>query len=222
MRKLALAAAALLWASALAAQETASPNLPDLPDLPGLEDLPEPTRYLAGYVAAAGGWSAPFGGHWGDGSSGFKPSQAFSLSALRRVDEVLGYGLESGYAWNHLNRDVAALKVKVFYLTPFVRVSFPSGETVYYGTLGAGVYQWSQPAYEAVGTRYPSDSGSSAGMNLGAGVSYPFWFGTRLGVDLRWHRIFNMKGSNLKLDTADSINAMVVLHYGVWRERGKK
>lgn len=208
--------AAVLFCPLTAWTQTAAPRQPDLP---GLEDLPEPTRYLAGYVAAGGGWSVPFGGHWGDKSSGFKPSEAFSLSASRRVDELLAYGLEGGYAWRHANRDVSGLKLKIFQFTPFVRVSFPEGETVYYGTLGAGVYQWTQPAYEVLGTRYASDSGSSAGMNLGAGVTYPFWFGTRLGLDLRWHHIFNMKGANFSLDTADNLNVLLTLHYGVWKSR---
>lgn len=189
------------------------------PALPGLEDLPEPTRYLAGYVSAAGGWSVPAGGHWGDSGSGFKPSRIFSLAASKRVDELLGYGLESSYSLRHDNRELKDLRLKIFSLSPFVKVSFPEGNTLYYGILGAGLYQWSQPAFTAEGTRYGSDSGSSAGINLGAGVSYPFWFGTRIGLDLRWHHIFNMKGSNFDLASADNLNAQLVLHYGVWKDK---
>ncbi|MCM2267784.1 MAG: outer membrane beta-barrel protein [Elusimicrobiales bacterium] len=206
--------AALLWALLCA---PASAQVAQ--GLPGLEDLPEPTRYLAGYVSAGGGWSVPFGGHWGDRSSGFKPSETFSLSASRRVDELLSYGLETAYSWRHRHREMSGLKVKIFSLTPFVRVSFPEGETLYYGTLGAGLYQWTQPAFTSGGVRFSSGSGSSAGMNLGGGVSYPFWFGSRLGLDLRWHHIFNMEGPNFNLDTADNIYALLTLHYGVWRDK---
>ena len=211
--------ALLLALSAAPAAAQTPEELPGMAALPDLGELPEPTRYLAGYVSAAGGWAVPFGGHWGDKTSGFKPSQAFSLSAARRVDELLGYGLETTYAWNHVNRDLPDLKVKIFALTPFVRLSFPEGDTLYYGVLGAGLYQWNQPSYSAAGARYASDSGSSAGMNLGGGVSYPFWFGTRLGLDLRWHHIFNMEGSNFKLDTADTFNVLLALHYGVWKDK---
>ncbi|MBI5743714.1 MAG: outer membrane beta-barrel protein [Elusimicrobia bacterium] len=216
MKRAVLLAALLLCGGRLAAQETASPRLPDLP---GLEDLPEPTRYLAGYVTAGGGWAVPFGGHWGDKTSGFKPSQVFAVSASKRVDELLSYGLETSYAWNHVNRKMSSMKVKIFEIGPFVRVFFPEGETLYYGTLGAGVYQWSQPSFRSGGAAYSSDSGSSAGMSLGGGVSYPFWFGSRLGLDLRWHHIFNMKGSNFVLDTADNFNLLLTLHYGVWKDK---
>ncbi len=187
--------------------------------LPGLEDLPEPTRYLAGYVTAAGGAAVPFSGHWGDKDAGFKPSQAFSLAASKRVDEVLSYGLETGYSLKHQNRTVKAMELRFFSLTPFVRVSFPQENAVYYGILGAGLYQWNQPAYAAAGVRYDSDSGSSAGINLGGGVSYPFWWGTRIGLDLRWHHVFNMKGNNFNLNVADNLNLMLALHYGVWKDR---
>lgn len=187
--------------------------------LPGLEDLPEPTRYLAGYVTAAGGAAVPFAGHWGDKDAGFKPSRVFSLAASKRVDEVLSYGLETAYSLEHRNRTVKDLELRLFSLTPFIKVSFPQEETLYYGILGAGIYQWNQPAYTAAGARYASDSGSSAGINLGGGVSYPFWWGTRIGLDLRWHHVFNMKGSNFNLNAADNLNVMLALHYGVWRNR---
>jgi hypothetical protein len=187
--------------------------------LPGLEDLPEPTRYLAGYVAAGGGLAMPFAGHWGDSGAGFKPSAAFSLSASKRVDEVLSYGLETSYSFKHQNRTVSDLELKLFSFTPFLRVSFPQENSVYYGILGAGLYQWSQPAYAAGGVRRASDSGSSAGVNLGGGVSYPFWWGTRIGLDLRWHHVFNMKGNNFDLNAADNMNIMLALHYGVWKNR---
>jgi len=187
--------------------------------LPGLEDLPEPTRYLAGYVSAGGGLAFPFGGHWGDKDDGFKPSGVFSLAASKRVDEILSYGLETSCALRHENRVMKDLGLKIFSLTPFVRVSFPEGETLYYGVLGAGLYQWSQPAFSSGGTRYGSDSGSSAGLNLGGGFSSAFWKGTRLGLDLRWHHILNMKGANFDLNSADSLNVMLVLHYGVWKNK---
>lgn len=187
--------------------------------LPGLEDLPEPTRYLAGYVTAAGGLALPFGGHWGDAGAGFKPSTAISLSASKRVDEVLSYGLETAYSLKHQNRTVKDLQLKLFSFTPFVRASFPQGNALYYGILGAGIYQWSQPAFTAAGASHASDSGSSAGVNLGGGVSYPFLWGTRIGLDLRWHHVFNMKGANFDLNAADNFNVMLALNYGVWKNR---
>ena len=188
-------------------------------NLPDLGDLPEPTRYLAGYVSGGLGWSLPFGGHWGDKDSGFKPSPVLSLAASKRVDEVLSYGLESFYALRHKHRQVPGLELRVFSLSPFVKAAFPAGEKAYYGILGAGVYQWNQPAYVADGIRHGSDSGSSGGMNLGAGVSYPFWWETMAALDLRWHHIFNMKGANLSLDSVDSFNIMFVVTYGVWRDK---
>lgn len=207
--------AAFLLALLLAAPAAAQ-NLPDLPDL---GDLPPPSRYLAGYVSAGLGWSRPAGGHWGDGDTGFKTSQALSLAVSKRVDELLSYGLETCYGSRYLNRGVEGLQLKMLSLTPFVKASFPEGDTVYYGVLGAGVYQWKQPGYTAGGVRYGSDSGSSGGFNLGGGASYPFWFGTRLALDLRWHHVFNVSGANLDLGSADSLNALFTVSYGVWKKR---
>ncbi|OGR68350.1 MAG: hypothetical protein A2081_02025 [Elusimicrobia bacterium GWC2_61_19] len=211
MRGLLLAVGLLACARTAGAQGAAG--------LPGLEDLPEPTRYLAGYVSAGGGWAVPFGGHWGDKDAGFKPSNVFSLAASKRVDELLSYGLETSYSLRHENRVMKDLGLKVFSMGPFAKVSYLEGEKLFYGVLGAGLYQWSQPAFTSGGTRYGSDSGSSAGLSLGGGVAYPFWWGTLLGLDLRWHHIFNMKGSNFNLDSADNLNVMLVLHYGVWKDK---
>jgi hypothetical protein len=209
-----LAALLLLCALPAAAQ--------DLPDLPGLDDvLPEPTRYLAGYINAQYGNATPLGGHWGDKSAGFRTSGALSLSASKRVDEILSYGGEVYYAPGHPSRQYEGLETRVIGLYPFLRASFPSGNKTFYGILGAGVYQWNAPAYTAVGVRFASQSGSSLGMNLGGGVSIPFWWGTRAGADLRWHHIFNMNGTTLDLGSVDTYNVMFSLQYSLWKERKK-
>lgn len=187
--------------------------------LPGLEDLPEPPRYIAGYVVGGLGWAVPAGGHWGDKATGFKPSHVYSLSVFKRVDEILSYGLDSSYSERHEHRAMKDLGLRIFSFTPVVRASFPEGDKVFYGVFGAGVYQWTQPAFAAGGLKYASDSGSSAGVNLGGGVNYPFWWGTRAGLDLRWHHIFNMKGDNFSLNSADNLNILFVLHYSVWQNR---
>ncbi len=187
--------------------------------LPDLGELPEPARYLAGYISGGVGWSLPFGGHWGDRDAGFKPSPALTLAASKRVDELLSYGVESFYGRRHKHRVQRDLELKLFSLTPFIKAAFSEGEKVYYGILGAGIYQWKQPAFTSNGFRYGSDSGSSGGVNLGAGVSYPFWWETRAGLDLRWHHVFNMKGSNLSLNSIDSFNIMFVVTYGVWKDK---
>jgi len=203
----------LAW---LLAAPAAAQNLPDLPDL---GDLPPPSRYLAGYVSAGLGWSRPAGGHWGDGDTGFKTSPALTLAVSKRVDELLSYGAETCYASRYANRGVDGLQLKLLSLTPFVKASFPYGDSAYYGVLGAGLYHWQQRAYTSGALRHGSDSGSSGGFNLGAGASYPFLFGTRLALDLRWHHVFNVSGANLDLGSADSLNAMFIVTYGVWKAR---
>ena len=187
--------------------------------LPGLEDLPEPARYLAGYVSAGGGLAFPFGGHWGDRGDGFKPSAVYSLSASRRLDEIVSYGLESSSSPRHGHRAMKDMRLGIFAFTPFIKISSPELDKTYYGVLGAGLYQWTQPAFTSGGVRFGSDSGSSAGINIGGGVSYPFWRGTMIGLDLRWHHILNMKGANFDLNSADNLNVMLVLHYGVWKNK---
>lgn len=206
---------ALLLALLLAAPASAQ----DLPDLPDLGDLPEPTRYLAGYVSGGLGWSRPFGGHWGDKDTGFRTARSYSLAVSKRVDELLSYGAESFYGPAYANSGVEGLSLKIISLTPFVKASFPEGNKVFYGLFGAGVYQWRQAPYTVGGVRRGSDSGSSGGLNLGGGVLYPFWFGTTAGLDLRWHHIFNLNGANLDLGSANNINLMLTVQYGVWRDK---
>ncbi len=191
----------------------------NLPDLPDLGELPEPTRYLAGYVNAGLGWSRPVGGHWGDRDAGFKTSSALSLSVSSRVDELLSYGVETCYTPVYRNSGVDGLSMKLVSLTPFLRVSFPEANKVYYGLLAAGVYQWRQQPYTSGGVRYPSDSGSSGGFSLGGGFLSPFWFGTTAGLELRWHHVFNLNGRNLDLGAADSVNLMFTVQYGVWKDK---
>lgn len=210
MRK---AAFLLAW---LLAAPAAAQNLPDLPDL---GDLPPPSRYLAGYVSAGLGWSRPIGGHWGDGDTGFKTSPALSFAVAKRVDELLSYGAETVYSGRYLNRGVDGFKVSMLSLTPFVKASFPEGNAVFYGVFGAGLYHWKQASYTTDGTRRGSDSGSSGGFNLGGGASWPFMFGTRLALDLRWHHVLDISGANLDLGSADSLSAMFTLNYGVWKSR---
>lgn len=207
-------AAALL--SALLSLPAAAQNLPDLPDL---GDLPEPTRYLAGYVSAGLGWSRPLGGHWGDKDTGFATSRSMSLAVYKRVDELLSYGAESVYAPVYASAGVDGLSMKIISLTPFIRAAFPEGNKVFFGVLGAGLYQWRQQAFTSGGVRYASDSGSSGGINLGGGVLYPFWFGTNAGLELRWHHIFNLNGANLDLGAVNNVNLMFTVQYGVWRDK---
>ncbi|MDA8131900.1 MAG: hypothetical protein M0011_10405 [Elusimicrobia bacterium] len=200
----------------LLAAPASAQNLPDLPDL---GDLPEPTRYLAGYINAGIGKNIPIGGHWGDKTAGFSSSSSFSLSVSKRVDEVLSYGAETFYAGAHKNKASSGLQLRIIALAPFVRASYSEGRRVFYGILGAGVYQWRQPGYTSGGLRFGADSGSSIGLNLGGGVAYPFLFGTMGGLELRWHHIFSVKGASLDLGSADSLNLAFSLQYGVWRDK---
>lgn len=190
-----------------------------LPDLPDLGDLPPPARYLAGYLSAGFGWSRPFGGHWGDSDDGFRSSPALSLAASKRVDELLSYGAETVYCGGYRSKGVDGLQLKTLSLSPFLKVSFPEGNAIYYGQLGAGVYQWRQTGYYSGAARVASDSGSNFGMSLGGGASWPFIAGTRLALDLRWHRLFSLKSAAIDLGSADSFNTMFTVTYGFWKSR---
>jgi hypothetical protein len=215
MRTLLAALLLLAPAAAAVAQQAAD-------KLPGLDDLPPPPRYIAGYVLAGGGVSLPFGGHWGDASSGFKPSPLYLLSASKRIDETLSYGLETSYASGYGQRQLRSMDVRIFSLTPFLKASFPDDDRIFYGILGAGVYQWTQPELSSSVRKYPSSSGSSGGINLGGGVTYPFWWGTRAGLDLRWHHIFDMKGANFSLGAVDNFCAALVMQWSVWKDNPKQ
>jgi len=168
-----------------------------------------------GYYFSAGGAAAvPIGGHWGDGDSGFGPAPAFSLAGAKKVDDLLSYGAETGYGFGHKNLETGAMRVRIFHLTPFFRISSQSGDRTYYGIFGAGIYHWTQPAFDSMGVDYDSDSGSSFGFTLGGGAVFPLRGRLKLGTELRWHRLFTMKGDNFDVDLANNIQPSVLLLYG--------
>jgi hypothetical protein len=49
---------------------------------------------------------------------------------------------------------------------------------------------------------------------MGGGAMYPLWGGFQLGLELRWHHIFAMRGDNFNVDSADNIVPSAFLVYG--------
>lgn len=204
-----LACLCLLPQAARGQAETRDP----VSKLPGMEASPAP-RFSRYYFVLGGGAVFPFGGHWGDADAGFKPSPSFTIAAARKVDETLSYGLETSYDAGHKNRSVPEMEVRIVSLTPFLRASRQGEGKTYYGILGAGVYNWTQPAFSAGGAGFDADSGSSFGINMGGGVVFPFVDAVQLGLDLRWHHLFTMRGENFDVGPADNLTPSVFFAYG--------
>ena len=181
--------------------------------MPGVAGAPA-QRLSRYYFVLGRGAAVPLGGHWGDRSDGFKPATAFLLEGARKVDDTLSYGLETSYSLDHKNRTVTDMRIRIFSFTPFMRAAYQSGKQTYYGIFGAGVYQWAQPRFSAGGKTYASDSGSSFGINMGGGAMYPLWGAFQLGLELRWHHIFAMRGDNFNVDSADNIVPSAFLVWG--------
>lgn len=177
--------------------------------LPGVP--PKPGGYVAGYISAGVGASLPAGGHWGDASTGFKPSPALSLAVSRRVDALFSYGLDSFNAWHYENRPAGGLDLKIASLTPFVQVSAPEGALTYYAILGLGFYRWSHASFRSGSIVYGADSAWTGGFNLGAGLLFPFAGNSRAGFELRWHQVLNLRGASFHLGAANSLNLMMVV-----------
>ncbi|OGS12043.1 MAG: hypothetical protein A2234_09910 [Elusimicrobia bacterium RIFOXYA2_FULL_58_8] len=186
----------------------------------GLPGVPQP-GYVAGYFSAGLGSALPFGGHWGDADSGFKPSPALNLSLAKRIDELLSYGIDSVHAWRHENRAAGGLDLKITSLTPFVKVSVAEGDRLYYGLMGLGLYRWSYPSFIAAGTVYSSDAAWNAGFNFGAGILLPFPGNSRAGLELRWHQILNMRSAAFRLGAVNSINLLLVVRGDLPGHAGK-
>ena len=179
--------------------------------LPGIPARPRSERGVAGHISAGLGASVPFGGHWGDSTAGFKPSPALSLSVSKRVDEIFSYGLDSFHAWHQVNRAFGGLNLKLTSLTPFIKVSAPEGAGTFYGILGLGVYHWAYPAFTVAGAAQGSDSAWNGGFNLGTGILLPLGGGCRGGLELRWHRILNMRAAAFNLGAVNSLNLTLVV-----------
>lgn len=187
--------------------------------LPGVPPPPESQGRVVGHIFAGIGGSMPFGGHWGDRTSGFNSSPALSLAVSKRVDELFSYGLDSFHAWHQTNRASGGLNLKLTSLTPFVKVSVPEGAVTYYGTVGLGVYRWAYPAFISAGAVQRSDSAWNGGFNLGAGVLFPAVGNSRAGLELRWHRIFNMRAAAFRLGAVNSLNLALVVRGDLHRRR---
>mgnify|MGYP000874953938 CR=1 FL=1 len=192
----------------------AAAQAPAVPLGGGRTYAPAPPAHSRYYFSLGGAASVPVGGHWGDGSAGFRTAPAFALAGAKKVDDILSYGVETGYSFGHKSEEVGAMRIRVFSLTPFFRISSPAPDRTYYGLVGAGVYHWTQPSFDSGGTDYASDSGSSFGLTMGGGAVFPFRGALKIGAELRWRHIFNMKGDNFDVGTANDLAPSVLLLYG--------
>jgi len=162
-------------------------------------------------LSAGGGIDFPAGGLWGDTGAGFKPSPAVKVSVEKTLDKLLSYGLDSSLSMSHENRKLPDLKIKIFSLVPYLKAFYSRNGRSYYGFTGVGLYQWAQTSFRSAGVSRSSASGTSPGLLLGGGVSYPFWRGSTASFEARWNHVFNMRGGNFSLDSADNLGFMFVV-----------
>ncbi len=213
-KKAFLLVCALLASVCARAQYETPPYQPPPVEETPREAVKKPRRVYACYGILGTGASVPFGGHWGDTGSVFRYSPDVTVAGGKRVDDNLSYGLETSYSSGHRNKTVRDMKVRIFSFTPFLRVASLSGEKTYFGILGAGIYHWNRPSYGAAGENFTSDSGSSLGINMGGGVTYPFWDALQIGIDLRWRHIFNVRGDQLDVGLVNNIVPSAFFVYG--------
>jgi hypothetical protein len=105
-----------------------------------------------------------------------------SGTVLARVAPPLSAGLEIG---GNLGHSKGSRDTTIFQLTPVARISAPlAGGGLVYLLFGAGYYR---TEYELGSS---SDSHNDFGVNVGAGVLIPITPRMSLGLDLRYHHLF--------------------------------
>lgn len=167
----------------------------------------------------------------GPDARSMEASPAFQLSLERKTHQFLWAGLELGHQFGHrlagkqsgrylgdVDGDgqreslefTSDVKVKVFHLTPYLRLgkvfggrgSFQLRHSV---ALGAGFYYWTsnQGTFTLTGTSstgakltgrhvvFGQDDSAHLGLNFGTGLDLTFREGFSAGVDLRYHELFD-------------------------------
>lgn len=147
------------------------------------------------------GYSYPFYGHWGDKDAGFKKASDYKFMYIRDIDENISYGIQTGYFYKYENKGTD-LNIRFFSFTPLIFSWLGTLERKYFFFLASGIYQISQPK----SLQYASDSITEFGFSIGTGVLYNFFFQMKWGISIQWHHIFNMKGDNFDLDSANNLD----------------
>ncbi|NLI09527.1 MAG: hypothetical protein GX447_02070 [Elusimicrobia bacterium] len=153
-----------------------------------------------------GGISAPVFGHWGDSDSGFKPALNGSFLFVKDIDEGLSWGLETGYDIKHKNRN-NDIKVSVFNFSPVLFSWLGINERKYYVYLGPGIYHWTSPKSSA----FSSSSSTEFGLKAGGGILKNYSKGLSMGLEFRFEHLFDMKGENFDLGSANNAVLSFVL-----------
>jgi len=152
------------------------------------------------------GVSFPVFGYWGDMDSGFKPSSDIAFMYIKDIDDTLSYGFQSGYSLGYKNRDLD-MKVRIFSFHPEIFSWFSMIEKKYYLYLGPGIYQWTQVKSKD----FSSTSRTEFGYNIGIGFLKEFKNNFRYGLNLELSHIFNIKTSNVNLDSLNNLSLNLVL-----------
>lgn len=152
------------------------------------------------------GFSLPVFGHWGDSDCGFKPSLSGSVMFVKDIDEGLSWGIESGYDLPHKNRN-NDIKVSIFNISPILFSWLGIAERKKYVYLGPGIYHWSSPKSSS----FSSSSGTEFGLKVSCGVIKNYSKSFSLGAEIRFEHVFNMKGENFDLNSANVMQFSILV-----------
>lgn len=215
------------WAAAALATALGASSAAAQSGIWSLDRPPEESEGPAWSLAYDAGAAVPEG----PDAKATEPSVAFQLSLERKTHEFLWPGIELGHQFGHrlagkqsgrypgdVDGDgqrealdfTSDVKLKVFHLTPYLRVGKVFGEkgrvrlrhTV---SLGGGLYYWTSnrgtftlTGTTSNGTRltgrqvvFGADSSAHLGVNFGTAVDLSFREGFSTGLELRYHNLFD-------------------------------
>lgn len=149
-----------------------------------------------GSISILGGYTIPvIGDTWGNSSTGYKGSFALAGAGDYQFHDMMAAGLEGGYNFNHEHQTgIDALDVKMWYLTPYLKIMQKMEQMTFYGILGVGIYRFTTDFSLAGLSLFKDfkDNVTAFGFNVGGGVMFDVSENIQAGIDVRWHHAFEV------------------------------
>ncbi|NLO91395.1 MAG: porin family protein [Elusimicrobia bacterium] len=161
------------------------------------------------------GLSIPVGGdYWGNSTTGVKSSFALAAYGDYRLNDMFAVGLDIGYDFGHKAQNaVDNERIKILQITPHGKIMkdmdmFGKKGKVY-GVLGLGVYNLKYKDDGEDSTDYDDADGKTSitrfGFNLGGGADVEIAQNILLGLEVRWHHVFDAM-DNGSIDNKYAVN----------------
>jgi opacity protein-like surface antigen len=135
-------------------------------------------------VSVLGGYAIPAGGDWGNTNTGYKGSFALAGGGDYQFHDMLAAGVEGGYNFKHENQAVSSIEIKMWYVTPYLKILHKQDIITFFGIIGAGIYGFNSDNNVF---KDANNSITAFGFNVGGGVMFDVAENIQAGIDARWH-----------------------------------